>query len=137
MRTKLLNKRLRDLRVALGLSQEAMGSHGFISTPGWVKIENATRHPSDALLYKLCDWLEKEGRVDATQKQSLFGRIAELEIHEPSLPFCMPPRLGLLQNAGDRECSPLAGESVRSGEVRITSELRPLAFGKDFDQRQR
>ena len=87
MRTKLLNKRLRDLRIALGLSQEAMGSHGFISTPGWVKIENATRHPSDALLYKLCDWLEKEGRVDAAQKQSLLEELLSLKYMNHLSPF--------------------------------------------------
>jgi len=75
MRPKLLNKRLRDLRVSLGLSQEAMGSYGFISTPGWVKIENATRNPSDELISTLCDWLAKEGHVDAAQKQALLEEL--------------------------------------------------------------
>ena len=87
MRTKLLNKRLRDLRNALGLSQEAMGTQGFVSTPGWVKIENATRHPSDALLDKMCDWLEKEGHVNAAQKQALLEELLSLKYKKHLSPF--------------------------------------------------
>ena len=81
MRTKLLNKRLRDLRNALGLSQEAMGAQGFVSTPGWVKIENATRHPSDAMLNKMCDWLEKEGQ------QALMEELLSLKYMNHLSPF--------------------------------------------------
>jgi transcriptional regulator with XRE-family HTH domain len=87
MRLKLLNKRLRDLRVSLGLSQEAMGSKGFISTPGWVKIENATRHPSDELINKMCDWLEKEGHVDAAQKKALLEELLCLKYMDNLSPF--------------------------------------------------
>ena len=87
MRTKLLNKRLRDLRNALGLSQEAMGAQGFVSTPGWVKIENATRHPSDAMLNKMCDWLEKEGHVTPAQKQALMEELLSLKYMNHLSPF--------------------------------------------------
>ena len=44
-----LGERLKTLRRELGLSQEALGAQGFVSTPGWIKIENGQRQASEKL----------------------------------------------------------------------------------------
>ena len=43
---RTVGQRLRELRKAAGVSQEAIGSQGFVSTPGWIKMENGQRSPS-------------------------------------------------------------------------------------------
>ena len=52
-----LGDRLKTLRRELGLSQEALGAQGFVSTPGWIKIENGQRQASEKLLENLVRWL--------------------------------------------------------------------------------
>ncbi len=52
-----LGDRLKTLRRELGLSQEALGAQGFVSTPGWIKIENGQRQASEKLIEKLVRWL--------------------------------------------------------------------------------
>lgn len=52
-----LGERLKALRNEIGLSQDALGSQGFISTPGWIKIENGQRQASEKLLERLIRWL--------------------------------------------------------------------------------
>ena len=52
-----LGDRLKSLRRELGLSQEALGAQGFVSTPGWIKIENGQRQASEKLIDKLSKWL--------------------------------------------------------------------------------
>lgn len=87
MGDNLLSKRLRNLRRSLGLSQEAMGNQGFVSTPGWVKIENGTRHPSDDLLKKIVDWLVKDGYLKATEKDSTLDEFLTLKYMSHLSPF--------------------------------------------------
>lgn len=48
---------MKALRNEVGLSQDGFGSQGFISTPGWIKIENGQRHASEKLLERLIRWL--------------------------------------------------------------------------------
>ena len=50
-------QRLKSLRNELGLSQEAVGAQGFVSTPGWIKIENGQRQASEKLIEKMLKWL--------------------------------------------------------------------------------
>ena len=52
-----LGDRLKNLRKELGLSQEALGAQGFVSTPGWIKIENGQRQASEKLIDTLTKWL--------------------------------------------------------------------------------
>ena len=52
-----LGDRLKSLRKELGLSQEALGAQGFVSTPGWIKIENSQRQASEKLIDTLTKWL--------------------------------------------------------------------------------
>jgi transcriptional regulator with XRE-family HTH domain len=83
----LLNKRLRELRIALGLSQEAIGAQGFVSTPGWVKIENGTRQPSDVLLEKLVAWLEKDGYLAGKEGEKMLEELLSLKYMNHLSPF--------------------------------------------------
>jgi transcriptional regulator with XRE-family HTH domain len=55
-----LANRLKTLRQELGLSQHAFGSQGFVSAPGWIKIENGQRMPSEKLLEQLTKWLVED-----------------------------------------------------------------------------
>ena len=50
-------ERVKKLRQELGLSQEALGAQGFVSTPGWIKIENGQRQASEKLIGRLISWL--------------------------------------------------------------------------------
>jgi len=84
---KLVNKRLRELRLSLGLSQEAIGAQGFVSTPGWVKIENGTRQPSDVLLEKLVVWLEKDGYIKKADVPRMLDHLLSLKYMNHLSPF--------------------------------------------------
>ena len=55
-----LGNRLKTLRRELGLSQEAFGAQGFVSAPGWIKIENGQRHASEKLIERIAKWLVEE-----------------------------------------------------------------------------
>ena len=50
-------ERIKQLRQELGFSQEALGAQGFVSTPGWIKIENGQRQASEKLITNLVNWL--------------------------------------------------------------------------------
>ena len=52
-----LGDRLKTLRRELGLSQEAFGAQGFVSAPGWIKIENGQRQASEKLIERMAKWL--------------------------------------------------------------------------------
>ena len=69
-------ERVKKLRQELGLSQEALGAQGFVSTPGWIKIENGQRQASEKLINRLVTWLvgEKYMRTGAvgTLKEELL-----------------------------------------------------------------
>ena len=71
-----LGDRLKALRRDLGLSQEALGAQGFVSTPGWIKIENGQRQASEKLIEKLIQWLVgskyvKSGAATALKEELL------------------------------------------------------------------
>lgn len=76
---KLLNRRLRELRLSLGLSQEAIGAQGFVSTPGWAKIENGTRQPSDNLLERLVSWLIHDNYLSPHEGDDLLEELLTLK----------------------------------------------------------
>ncbi|MBE7158255.1 MAG: helix-turn-helix transcriptional regulator [Rhodospirillales bacterium] len=80
-------KKLRCLRRAGGLTQEAIGAYGFISAPGWIKLENGKRAPSEALLEKLCDFLVAEKVVRAVHKKTLHEELCALKYVGHRSPF--------------------------------------------------
>ena len=65
--------RLKTLRRELGLSQEALGAQGFVSAPGWIKIENGQRQASEKLIEKLVKWLV----TDKYMKSGAAGTLKE------------------------------------------------------------
>ena len=71
-----LGDRLKTLRRELGLSQEAFGAQGFVSAPGWIKIENGQRQASEKLIERLAKWLVddkymKSGAVSTLKEELL------------------------------------------------------------------
>lgn len=71
--------RLKGLRQQAGVSQEAVGSQGFVSTPGWIKIENGQRSPSEKLLAAFVNWLVKEKTIRAGQRAALIEELTALK----------------------------------------------------------
>jgi hypothetical protein len=59
---------------SIEISQEAFGAQGFVSAPGWAKIENGTRQPSDELLKNSPPQKQQKepGRQQARNKMRLF-----------------------------------------------------------------
>jgi transcriptional regulator with XRE-family HTH domain len=74
-----LHTRLKEIRLSLRISQEAIGAQGFVSTSGWVKIESGTRAPSDALIGKLVKWLSRDGYVTAREGGHLEKELLALK----------------------------------------------------------
>ncbi len=64
-----------------------MGAQGFVSAPGWAKIENGSRQPSDALLEKLVDWLEKDLYVTKKESRPLLDELLTLKYLNHLSPF--------------------------------------------------
>ena len=60
-----IGSRVRDLRRAAGLSQETVGAQGFVSAPGWIKVENGQRSPSEKLLKSFAGLLVSEKVIRA------------------------------------------------------------------------
>ena len=87
MRPSLVCRRLRELRKSLGISQEAIGAQGFVSAPGWAKIENGTRQPSDELLENLTDWMVKDGYLTAEDRDRMLDELLSLKYMEHMSPF--------------------------------------------------
>lgn len=87
MKVSLVCQRLRELRKSIGISQEAIGAQGFVSAPGWAKIENGTRQPSDELLEKLANWMVKDGYLKSRQRSRLLEELLSLKYMEHLSPF--------------------------------------------------
>ena len=64
-----LGEKFKVIRRESGLSQEAIGAQGFVSAPGWIKLENGQRSPSEKLIERLVTWLvqDKHGRANAAK----------------------------------------------------------------------
>lgn len=74
-----LAERLRSLRIEFGLSQEALGAQGFVSTPGWVKLEQGNRHPSEKLLTTLVAWMVTARRLPSKNAKPLLDELLTLK----------------------------------------------------------
>lgn len=74
-----LKERLKKLRGDVGLSQKAIGSQGFVSVPGWVKIEGGQRQPSDILILRLVSWLLRREYVTVTSAGRLLEELLTLK----------------------------------------------------------
>ena len=74
-----LGERLKSLRQQIGLSQEAVGAQGFVSTPGWIKIENGQRQASEKLIEKLTRWLIDDKYMPAKAATTLKEELLVLK----------------------------------------------------------
>lgn len=74
-----LGQRLKSIRRELKLSQEAVGAQGFVSTPGWIKIENGQRQASDKLIEKFVNWLIREEYVQPSAAHKLQDEFLTLK----------------------------------------------------------
>ena len=82
-----LGDRLKTLRKELGLSQEALGAQGFVSTPGWIKIENGQRQASEKLIDKLGKWLVTDKYMKTTAATTLKEELLILKYLGNRSPF--------------------------------------------------
>ena len=82
-----LAARLKDLRHKAGLSQEAVGAQGFVSTPGWIKVENGQRNPSEKLIVAFVTWLAAEKIIRASVKAALIEELTTIKYAEHRSPF--------------------------------------------------
>ena len=74
-----LGERLKTLRRELGLSQEALGAQGFVSAPGWIKIENGQRQASEKLIEKLAKWLVEDKYMRAGAASAMREELLTLK----------------------------------------------------------
>ena len=72
-------ERVKTLRQTLGLSQEALGTQGFVSTPGWIKIENGQRQASEKLVERLTKWLVQSKHLRAGAAATLKEELLTLK----------------------------------------------------------
>jgi transcriptional regulator with XRE-family HTH domain len=72
-------ERVKSLRSELGLSQEALGAQGFVSTPGWIKIENSQRQASEKLIEKMLKWLVSDKYMKASAIAGLREELLTLK----------------------------------------------------------
>ena len=82
-----LGERIRALRENADLSQEAIGAQGFISAPGWIKIENNQRQPSEKLIEQLVAWLSKDKHIKANSAKALREELTTLKYMGSNSPF--------------------------------------------------
>lgn len=82
-----LGQRLKRLRRELGLSQEAVGAQGFVSTPGWIKVENDLRQASEKLIDKLINWLVRDKHILARAAAALRNELLTLKYMGHRSPF--------------------------------------------------
>ena len=82
-----LAERLKSLRNELGLSQEALGAQGFVSTPGWIKIENGQRQASEKLIDKLSKWLVEDKYMRSGAAGTLREELLTLKYLGSRSPF--------------------------------------------------
>ena len=82
-----LGEKLKAIRRDCGLSQEAIGAQGFVSTPGWIKLENSQRSPSEQLIESLVGWLAENKYIRASASKGLKEELLTLKYLGSRSPF--------------------------------------------------
>ena len=82
-----LAERLKALRLNIGISQEAIGAQGFVSTHFWIKVERGLRSPSEELIMRLVSWLLREDYLSANTAGALLDELLILKYLGSSSPF--------------------------------------------------
>ena len=68
-------------------SQEAFGAQGFVSTPGWIKIENDQRQASEKLIERLAKWLVDDKYMRVGEAGVLKAELLTLKYLGSRSPF--------------------------------------------------
>ena len=97
------------LRQKIGLSQEALGAQGFISTPGWIKIENGQRQASEKLIGDLTKWLVQSKHLRSGAASALKEELLTLKYTGSSSRF--------VQELAKAHAAHLPGQSFFVDEV--------------------
>lgn len=82
-----LGEKLKAIRRDCGLSQEAIGAQGFVSTPGWIKLENSQRSPSEKLIESLVGWLVTDKYIRSSAAKGLKEELLTLKYLGSQSPF--------------------------------------------------
>lgn len=94
-----LSTRLKSLRQDLGLTQEGFGALKLASTPGWIKIENGQRAPSEKLLGKIAEHYADARKLSKPKAAAMLDDLLTLKyLNDPS-PFL---RKAMAQYAGTK-----------------------------------
>jgi transcriptional regulator with XRE-family HTH domain len=98
-----LHQYIKSLRHRIGISQEALGSQGFVSTPGLIKVEAGLRSASEKLICNLAGYAA--GELEPINKKARTELAGQLEVemlalkymHDPS-PFVRALALGYVRS---------------------------------------
>ena len=118
-----LGEKLKTIRRDCGLSQEAIGAQGFVSTPGWIKLENAQRSPSEKLLDKLVTWLVTDKYIRASTSKTLREELLTLKYLGSNSKFVRELALGHAKRMpnGDALLVPTpASQKPKRGRPKLT-----------------
>ena len=126
-----LGNRLRTLRRDLGLSQEAIGAQGFVSTPGWIKIENGQRLASEKLIAAVAKWLVSDKYMRPGAANALQEELLILKYLNVRSPFVREMAKARAKNLPDGGASLLAADPVLPGARRRGRPSVSKASGKD------
>lgn len=74
-----LGDKLQSIRRECGLSQGAIGGQGFVSAPGWIKLENGQRSPSEKLIHQLVGWLVEGKHIRSSAAKGLREELLTLK----------------------------------------------------------
>ena len=74
-----LGEKLQSIRHECGLSQGAIGAQGFVSAPGWIKLENGQRSPSEKLVEQFVGWLVEGKHIRANTAKGLRDELLTLK----------------------------------------------------------
>ena len=82
-----LGATLKDLRTRLGFSQEAIGAQGFVSAPGYIKIENGQRQASEKLIQNFTDWLVSDKHMSRKNADGVKAQLLTAKYLDARSPF--------------------------------------------------
>ena len=112
-----LGNRLKALRRELGLSQEAFGAQGFVSSPGWIKIENGQRQASEKLLERITKWLVEDKYMRAAAASTLKEELLTLKYLGSRSPFV-------------RELAKTHAKGLPGGEALLAAPAERIKMGR-------
>ena len=118
-----LGEKLKTIRRECGLSQEAVGAQGFVSTPGWIKVENGQRSPSEKLIEKLVTWLVSDKHIKSSKAKGLKEELLTLKYLGSNSLFMRELAKAHAKGlpTGEALLAPTTGPKPKRGRPKMTS----------------